>query len=221
MTDNYTVMRARKPFGIPIVVGGPPAVAIDVEDHAVVSSGTTVSTSLTVGSNANKIILAVVISVDSAAVTGITYTAGSGGGFTFIDKMNFGARTIEFWESIAPDDGAITCEATVDVTVTNELILQLYSLYNVDQTTPTDNYAELEGSNDIIQPVTITEGGLGVGVICTNDSIGAINAPAIEDGRHQDNQVWAWGHDDAVPTATIGWVSGTGRGRCGVHVRRV
>jgi hypothetical protein len=112
--------------------------------NRVPSGNTTVSTSITVGSNSNRVLIALVESGANLTYT-LAYTAGSGG--TWVSQGSVGtAPRMELFCSIAPSTGSVTVQATASGDCVSDCALALHSWFGADQTTPCSGYTSGAGS---------------------------------------------------------------------------
>lgn len=125
----------------PMVLERLAAVTVDtINNGNSATSGTTVDGTIVVGNNANRAILALCGSDSSGNhVSTMAYTAGSGGAPALVTgtKTANGGRESEIWISLAPSVGSITLRMTMTSAIAGDAVMILYSLYSVDQTTPT------------------------------------------------------------------------------------
>lgn len=192
------------------VGGGTPSVAIDTQNSAViVDSGSAVSVTLTVANQSNRALVALVGNNQTKTFSGVAYTAGSGGAWALLGSIVTTQYEYEIWTSVAPSTGSVTVQATLSSAIGGgaDAIIQLYSLYNVDQTTPADGYASAPAT----ETLNVTSAATGM-ALCSFGS--SSNADPIISGTNDlvDNQnlFWRAAHFQTGPTATFTWQSGAG-----------
>lgn len=214
--------------GAPIVVNGPlipavagPDVALDVFAGNLVTGATNlVDVSLTVASNSNRVLVAMLGNDTTLTVSGIAFTAGSAtGSWNKLGSIvsGGGTRELEIWTCVGPSTGSITVRATFSGNFTpTDGVMGLYSLYNVDQTTPADGYVS-DGSNAVVTlSTTLSSGGMVLGMIVGGSAIQPI-VTGTQDYNNAVNQFWAIGHNAASGTMT--W-SNAANGR-GINVANI
>lgn len=207
MSSPYILRFLRRANLGPSVVGaGGPDVALDVAAGGLTHSGATNSQTITVAPNVNKALIALIANDNTLTVSGVIYTAGSGGAWAKLNSFSTGNHEIEIWSSVAPSNGSVTVQATYSGTITQDANLVLYSLFNVDQTTPLDGY--VSGANVVTLTTTLSSGGLILAHVGANTNPGVI-ITGTEDYNDAFNEFWKTGHNAA--SGTVAWTtSGTG-----------
>lgn len=193
------------------VGGGTPSVAIDTQNSALIAeSGGTVSVTLTVANQSNRALIALIGNSNNRTVSGVAYTAGSGGSWAQLGSIVVSAQyAYEIWTSIAPSTGSVTVQATLSSAIGagSDAVIELYSLYNVDQTTAADGYASAPST----ETLNVTSSATGM-ALC---SFGASSNPdpiisGTLDLSDANNIFWRAAHFQTGPTATFTWQSGAG-----------
>lgn len=117
------------------------AVLEDSKNSNIATSGTTCDVSITIAANSDRALFALVVYALGAQnfATGVTQGVG-GTAFTEIGKTNNDGREAQAWCLLNPSSGTHTIRATVPSTISGDVALFVYSLYNVNQTTPYDNF---------------------------------------------------------------------------------
>ena len=119
------------------------------------SGSSLTSASVTVGSNGNRILdIAVVLSSNTATVSSVTRNGQSA---TQIQRVALVDTSIEVWRIIAPTTGAATITASFSTSV-GEAYVAWYSVYNVNQTTPSSATQTQSSASWITNSVSITGG---------------------------------------------------------------
>jgi hypothetical protein len=204
------------------VGAGGPSVAIDTQNSALIAdSGNTVSVTLTVANQSNRALVALIDNSQSRTVSGVTYTAGSGGAWTQLGTvLNPGAGVeLEIWTSTAPSAGSITVQATLSSNLGGgaDAVMQLYSLYNVDQTTPADGYASAQSTETL--DVSSSASAMALCSLCSVSNPDPIIS-GTNDLSNNSNIFWRAAHFQTGPTATFTWTAATPRAINGCNVRK-
>lgn len=200
------------------------AVTIDTQNSGFISeSGTTVSATLTVANQANRVLVALIGNSTSRTVSGVAYTAGSGGSWAQLGSILNGGAGIEYeiWSSVAPSTGSVTVQATLSATINAgaDAVIQVYSLYNVDQVTPVDGYASASNTNTL----NVTSDATAM-ALCSHVSSGdpdPLSGGGTGDLSNVNNQFWKAAHFQTGPTATFSWVAASPKLINGCNVRAV
>lgn len=183
-----------------------PSVAQDGSAVAgLVHTGTTNSQTITVGVNVNKAIIALIGNDNSFTVSAVDYTAGSGGAFVKLGSVASANFELEIWSSVAPAAGSTTVRATYSGTITQDAMLLLHSLYNVDQATPVDGYAVNAADTNSVS-TTLSSGGLVLGCAVKSPNPDPI-VSGTQDYSDAFNANWRAAYNSA--SGTIGWTTNT------------
>lgn len=198
-------------------------VAIDAFNSNLVTGATALIpvTINPVGTNGNRALVALISNDNTLTVTGVAYTAGSGGSWgSAIGTVVDGNREYEIWVSKAPTTGLVTVQATLSGNIgAFDGVMVLYSMYNVDQTTPVDGYASTIAAVANLA-VVISSGGMSLVHIGCNASPGVITQ-GIEDAALSGNSIWRSAHNTGSGSVTTAWpTDANGRGLDGVNVRK-
>jgi len=177
------------------------AVTLDVfAGSRVTNTGiATIDESLKVASNSNRALFVLVGNDSSLTVSSVSYTVGSGGVWAQVGSRTNGVHINEIWSSVAPSTGSVTIRVTLSGNITVDCNSNVYSLYNVDQTTPADGYASAISGNTIT--AVQTSGGMAIGHFQGISSFGAITA-GVEDFANINNEDWRAAHNSASGTLT-------------------
>lgn len=199
-----------------ITVGGPDVAFDTFTASAITTSGTTATTgNFTVASNTNRALVCFVSNRSTLTGTAVAYTAGSGGTFAMLDEVTSGVYRTEVWYSVAPSTGTVAVQATYSGTITSDANIVCHSLYNVDQSTPLDGYAE--GAAASIS-ITKSTGGMAIALMMSSGDPGAITAGTL---TYDDvnNEYFKGGYNTS--SGTISFTSGSGfRVMAGANVRK-
>lgn len=195
-----------------------PSVALDTFNHNLVTGATNlVSVSLTVASNANKVLVALIGSDATLTVSSVAYTSGSGGAWAKLNSASAGAREYEIWSSVAPSNGSVTVQATYSGNFGGgDGVVQLYSLYNVNQSTPINNYASGGTVDSLV--VTSDANGLALCGFCAAGNPDPLTGGGTNDMSDVNNSAWRAAHFNSSPTATFTYATGFGRLTNGCNV---
>lgn len=201
------------------------AVLYDTSAVNASGSGTTISQAITVGINSDRILIAFINSNDGVTerfVTGVVYTAGSGGAWAFVGVMNPDGvnRKTEIWASIGPSTGSDTVQATFDGAPAAGSSMALVSVYNALQTSVATAvaYTEQNTSGIVTLAVTTPVDGLAIVNVTANSSPGVITS-GIEILAYSNSDLYRTGYGSTPPTTTISWTTAApGRGLNGVSV---
>lgn len=178
------------------------AVTYDTSNYALTGiGGTTQSVTLTVGNNANRcLVLIGGAESTTQSITGVTFTSGSGGTWTNFRTKVGTFETVEIWRCLAPSTGSVTVQATWSASVIDRF-LALYSLYDVDQTTPLANGADSTGSTTL----NVTTGANDLAIVLATSASAAINSWSAGTLDHAavNSQYWTAGRATGNPTSTV------------------
>jgi hypothetical protein len=196
------------------------AVSIDTQISAIgtanAGNGNAISATLTVANNTNRGLVALIGNDDTLTVNTVAYTTGSGGAWAKLGgPISNGQREYEIWTSIGPSTGSVTVKATYSGAGVLDEMVQLYSLFNTDQTTLADGFASNNTGTSSLN-VTISSGGMGLcaGAFASNpDPI--ING--TQDLTDTVNDFWRAAH---ATDGVFAWTAG-GRVLVGCNVRVV
>ena len=180
-----------------------------------INASTFVDVTLTVSSNPNRALLAFVGSDDTLTCTSVSYTAGSGGAWVSTGRFDNGNRIYSAWMSVNPSSTSVTVRAGMDGASTADNNMVLYSLYNVDQVTPADNYST-RPNNFANLTIPVTASSMAFAHISGPADAGAI-VTGIENYANVNNEFWKAGSNSS---GVIAWTSSTNqRGMQGLNVR--
>lgn len=184
------------------------AVAYDTQT-TVFNYGATQTATLTVGSNSNRILVAIFCYTGTSAnkVTAISYSAGSGGTWTRLGGAQCSniITSVEIWYSIAPSTGSVTVSPTF--TGTADFLFTCASFYNADQTTGMNGFASSDGSVSV--SITTTSGDYAVAGIIKTASPDPITAGTVM-GSGGTDQIERTGRAAASGSSTtIAWTTNT------------
>lgn len=181
------------------------AVTIDTRDADLAgASGTTQQRTITVAANSNRCLFAILGSASAVDVSGVAFTSGSGGTWTKVH----GVTPLEIWRCTAPSTGSVTVEATWPSSVVDRY-MNLYSLYDVDQTTPAGGGVVGSAVNTLSATTGANDMGLFIWAAAANNpspwSVGT------ETYANVFNIYWSSGHSTGSPssTSTINTSTGT------------
>lgn len=200
------------------------AVTIDTQNSTLIAeSGTTVSVTLTVANQSNRALVALIGNSSSRTISGVAYTAGSGGAWAKLGSILNGGAGVEYeiWSSVAPSTGSVTVQATFSSTINagSDGVIEMYSLYNVDQTTPVDGYASAPST----ETLNVTSDATGM-ALCSHISVSnpdPLSGGGTNDLSDANNNFWRAAHFQTGPTATFTWVAASPRVINGCNVRAV
>lgn len=204
MSTPYTLRFLKRANLSPSVaaVGGP-SVAIDTSAGLFRTSTNLVPVSLTVAAGTNRALIFLIGNQNTLTVSSVAYTTGSGGAWSKIGSVITGVFDFEIWASIGPSTGAVTAQATMSGTITPDTDGVLYSMQNVDQTTPADGYNSAFPSVNTVS-TTLSSGGMVLAQYAGGSAPGAITSGA-EDYTDVNNAFWRAGHNSS--TGTVAWTN--------------
>lgn len=113
---------------------------------------TSLSKSITVGSNSNRIVVAV-ISVDATTIASVQF---GGSNMTLIDSVTTGNTLLNTYYILAPGTGSKSLTATIG-SASNFTCWAIYSLYNCKQSAQPAAHTTNTGTNTTTQTVTPAE----------------------------------------------------------------
>lgn len=177
-----------------------PSVALDVAAGSITTGAVNVaSQSLTVANQSNRALVILIGNISTLTVSAVAYTAGSGGAWAKLGSIVDSNRELEIWSSVAPSTGSVTAQATFSGNNTLDLNLVLYSVYNVDQTTPLDGYASVASAATL--STTLSSGGMVIGHVLNGSDPGAITV-GNEDYNASNNGFWRGAHNSGSGVLT-------------------
>jgi hypothetical protein len=203
-------------------------VTYDTSSVNATGTGVTVSQSITVANNFNRLLLAFINTSDGGVertVTSVAYTAGSGSPWSLVGVENADGitRKTEVWASIGPSVGSCTVQANFDNAPAAGSCLALVSVYNALQTNVAEavNYTEENNGNVVSLAVTTPTNGLAVVNVTGASALGAITS-GTEILNYTGNDFYRVGIGSTPPTTTISWTTAaSGRGLAGVNVNPI
>lgn len=201
------------------------AVSIDGTETITIATGAiaTVSQTKTVASNSNRALVALIANDNTLTVSGVAYTAGSGGTWTKLGAIvaGGGSRGLEIWSSIAPSSGTVTTQATFSGNIgALDGVMTVYSLFGVDQTTALDGYVSNGATSVASIAVTTTTGSLALAQLITNATPGAGKNGTTQDATNSNNELYFVGHNTGSGSLVTGWTTDpAGRGINACNVR--
>src|SRR5262249_46226582 len=205
------------------------AVAIDTfgftNQH--VDAATTVSVTLTVASNSDRLLLACFSCIQSGGSPTVSGVSGGGGGtWTKLGNISDSNQDDKIWYSIAPATGSQTVTATFSPGNSggSDTELTVYSLYGVDQVTPASGYqSAFQSGGTFSVTITTATGDLAISAIGSNASPTASGGcNSSDDCSDVFNSFYRPAHCTGSSSVTFQWTSGASVGAInGVNVKQV
>jgi hypothetical protein len=182
----------------------------------------TVSVTLSVANNSNRVLVALIGNDNTLTVSGVAFTSGSASGTwtKLTGSMSNPPREEEIWYVTGPSTGSVTVQATFSGNIVSDGVIVLYSLYNVNQSTPVDTYTSTVATTESLS-VSTSASNLVLVMLAAAAAQGAITS-GVQDYTNSNNSIWAAGHNTDPSSATVSWAnSANGRGMDGCNVNHI
>lgn len=205
-TSVWTDNTSADNFGTSDVAVLPSDVSLDTENQNNVGTGnTSVATTITVATGHQNLAIVALIGFQDTASASITNVSGAGATWSsFATGVGLGNMSGAIWVGIAPTTGAQTVTATISGTgATGVTSLIVYSMYNVNQTTPLSGAVFTTAGGNVI---TAAAGDMPLSAqFDTNTNRTVTGCNTATDTTGFTSIGWSATHCVASPTSTFTW----------------